>query len=126
MRVTPPHHFGRHLPSSPAPAPTSRLRRWTASPNNIIVTPGHWRVRHAGRPKGRDYRENGGRRPRRATPRTMNYRISTESGFLRADLLERETADETRTFLQAVVLATVNHRCSRVLVHVRLSKPLFT
>ena len=56
----------------------------------------------------------------------MNYRISTESGFLRADLLERETADETRTFLQAVVLATVNHRCSRVLVHVRLSKPLFT
>ena len=56
----------------------------------------------------------------------MNYSISTENGFLRADLLERETADETRTFLQAVVLATVNHRCSRVLVHVRLSKPLFT
>jgi len=56
----------------------------------------------------------------------MNYRISTENGFLRADLLERETADETRTFLQVVVLATVNHRCSRVLVHVRLSKPLFT
>jgi len=41
-------------------------------------------------------------------------------------LLERETADETRTFLHSVVLATVNHRCSRVLVHVRLSKPLFT
>ena len=56
----------------------------------------------------------------------MNYSISTEDGFLRADLLERETADETRTFLQAVVLATVNHRCSRVLVNVRLSKPLFT
>ena len=56
----------------------------------------------------------------------MNYRISIENGFLRADLLERETADETRTFLQAVALATVNHRCSRVLVHVRLSKPLFT
>ena len=56
----------------------------------------------------------------------MNYSISTENGFLRADLLERETADETRTFLHSVVLATVNHRCSRVLVHVRLSKPLFT
>src|SRR5438876_6393254 len=56
----------------------------------------------------------------------MNYRISTGNGFLRADLLERETADETRTFLHSVVLATVNHRCSRVLVHVRLSKPLFT
>jgi hypothetical protein len=56
----------------------------------------------------------------------MNYRISTENGFLRADLLERETADETRTFLQTVVLATISQRCSRVLVHVRLSKPLFT
>src|SRR5437762_716174 len=87
---------------------------------------GHWRVRHACRPQGRDCREDRGRRPRPAAPRTMNYSISTENGFLRADLLERETADETRTFLQAVVLATVNHRCSRVLVHVRLSKPLFT
>jgi hypothetical protein len=56
----------------------------------------------------------------------MKYRISTENGFLRADLLDRETADETRMFLQAVVLASINHQCSRVLVHVRLSKPLFT
>jgi hypothetical protein len=56
----------------------------------------------------------------------MNYRISVENDFLRADLLDRETADETRRFLQSVVLATVNHRCSRVLVHVRLSTPMFT
>jgi hypothetical protein len=56
----------------------------------------------------------------------MEYRISTENGFLKAELLDRETADETREFLQSVVLASVNHRCSRVLVHVRLSKPLFT
>ena len=56
----------------------------------------------------------------------MEYQISTEDGFLKAELLERETADETRRFLQSVVLASVNHRCSRVLVSVRLSKPLFT
>jgi hypothetical protein len=56
----------------------------------------------------------------------MKYQITMEHGFLRADLLERETAEETRMFLQAVVLARVNHRCSRVLVHVRLSNPLFT
>jgi hypothetical protein len=56
----------------------------------------------------------------------MEYQISTEDGFLKAELLERETADETRQFLQSVVLASVNHRCSRVLVSVRLSKPLFT
>src|ERR1700704_3507209 len=56
----------------------------------------------------------------------MKYQITMERGFLRADLLDRETAEETRAFLQAVVLASVNHRCSRVLVHVRLSNPLFT
>jgi hypothetical protein len=56
----------------------------------------------------------------------MKYQITMEGGFLRADLLERETAEETRAFLQAVVLGSVNHRCSRILVHVRLSNPLFT
>ncbi len=56
----------------------------------------------------------------------MKYQITMERGFLRADLLDRETAEETRAFLQAVVLASMNHRCSRVLVHVRLSNPLFT
>ena len=56
----------------------------------------------------------------------MKYQITMEHGFLRADLLERETAEETRVFLQSVALASINHRCSRILVHVRLSNPLFT
>jgi len=56
----------------------------------------------------------------------MEYRISNENGFLRAELLDRETPDETRKFLNAVVLASIDHPCSRVLIHVRLSKPLFT
>jgi hypothetical protein len=56
----------------------------------------------------------------------MKYQFTMERGFLRADLLDRETAEETRAFLQAVVLASSNHRCSRILVHVRLSTPLFT
>ena len=49
-----------------------------------------------------------------------------ERGFLRADLLERETAEETRRFLRAVVFESARHRCSRILVHVRSSKTLFT
>ena len=49
-----------------------------------------------------------------------------ERGFLRADLLERETAEETRRFFRAVVFESVRHGCSRVLVHVRSSKTLFT
>jgi hypothetical protein len=56
----------------------------------------------------------------------MEYRISNENGFLRTELLDRETPDETRKFLNAVVLASIDHPCSRVLMHVRLSKPLFT
>jgi len=56
----------------------------------------------------------------------MKYKIAMERGFLRADLLERETAEETRTFLRAVVLESVKHGCSRILVHVRSSKTLFT
>ena len=49
-----------------------------------------------------------------------------ERGFLRAELLERETAEETRRFLRAVVFESERHACSRVLVHVRSSKTLFT
>jgi len=56
----------------------------------------------------------------------MQYRIGMERGFLRADLLERETAEETRRFFRAVVFESVRHGCSRVLVHVRSSKTLFT
>ena len=56
----------------------------------------------------------------------MKYSISTESGFLKADMLDRETAEETRIFLHAVVSAIINLRCPRVLINVRLSKPLFT
>jgi hypothetical protein len=56
----------------------------------------------------------------------MEYRISNENGFLRAELLDRETPDETRKFLNAVVLAGIDHPCSRVLMHVRVSKPQFT
>ena len=63
---------------------------------------------------------------RTGAPETMQYKIAMERGFLRADLLERETAEETRRFLRAVVFESVKHGCSRILVHVRSSKTLFT
>jgi len=56
----------------------------------------------------------------------MHYRIAMERGFRRAELLERETAEETRRFLRAVVFESIRHGCPRVLVHVRSSKTLFT
>ncbi len=62
----------------------------------------------------------------RGAPETMQYKIAMERGFLRAELFERETAEETRRFFRAVVFESEKHRCSRVLVHVRSSKTLFT
>ncbi len=63
---------------------------------------------------------------RTGAPETMQYKIAMERGYLRADLFERETAEETRRFLRAVVFESARHGCSRILVHVRSSKTLFT
>jgi hypothetical protein len=53
------------------------------------------------------------------------YKITAEPGYLRAELFERETVEETRAFLDAVVRSNVNHRRSRILILVRLSKSIF-
>jgi len=53
------------------------------------------------------------------------YKITTEPGYLRAELFERETVEETRAFLDAVVRNNAIHRRSRVLILVRASKLIF-
>jgi len=53
------------------------------------------------------------------------YKISAEPSYLRAELFERETVEETRAFLNAVVRNNANHRRSRVLILVRTSKSVF-
>lgn len=53
----------------------------------------------------------------------MSYRISLEPAFLRAELTHRETVDEMRQFLRAVVRNSA--RCPHVLISVRASHPLF-
>ena len=52
-------------------------------------------------------------------------RIAFKGGYIKAELSDRQTALETREFLAAVVKSTQEHRCSRILVVVRESKPLF-
>jgi hypothetical protein len=54
------------------------------------------------------------------------HRISAEPGYLRAELFGRQTADETRKFLDALHAAALEHRRARILVCVRNSKPIFT
>ena len=53
------------------------------------------------------------------------YKITAEPGYLRAELFERETVEETRAFLDAVVRSNADHRRSRVLILVRASKSIF-
>jgi len=53
------------------------------------------------------------------------YKITAEPGYLRAELFERETVEETRAFLDAVVRNNAIHRRSRVLILVRASKSIF-
>jgi hypothetical protein len=54
------------------------------------------------------------------------HRINAEPGYLKAELFGRQTADETRRFLEALHAAALEHRRARILVCVRNSKPIFT
>ncbi|HET7766829.1 MAG TPA: hypothetical protein VFK92_17220 [Burkholderiales bacterium] len=56
----------------------------------------------------------------------MLYKITVEPGYLRAELFNRETMEETRAFLQLVASSALKHGRSRVLISVRSSNPVFT
>ena len=56
----------------------------------------------------------------------MLYKITIEPEYLKAELFNRETMEETRTFLQIVAGSAVKHGRSRVLMSVRSSNPVFT
>lgn len=59
----------------------------------------------------------------RAHRPAMTYRISLEGEFLRVELAHRETVEEMREFLRALVRNSA--RCAVILLRVRASKPLF-
>ena len=63
--------------------------------------------------------------PDQAVRSTMRYQITAEAGYLRAELFNRETVEETRAFLRAVVRENAKHRRPCVLILVRVSKPIF-
>lgn len=54
------------------------------------------------------------------------HRISAEAGYLRAELFRRQTVEETKAFLEAVLAAALKHRLPEVLISVRNSKSIFT
>ena len=56
----------------------------------------------------------------------MVYRIATERDYLRADLFNRETAEESREFFDAVADCATRHQRSCILISVHSSSPMFT
>lgn len=56
----------------------------------------------------------------------MRYEIVAESRFVRATLINRRTAADTREFLTALTAECIRLQCFTVLVSVHASKPIFT
>ena len=61
--------------------------------------------------------------PTNSRGRAMAYRITVEADFVRAELAHRETVEETRDFLQALLRYSESYPC--LLIQVRSSKPVF-
>ncbi len=55
----------------------------------------------------------------------MWYRLTREPEYLRAEMFDRRTAEETRLFLAAAAAELERDPCSAVLVWVRSSIPVF-
>lgn len=55
----------------------------------------------------------------------MLSQITCEGDYIRAVLFDRQSAAETRSFLESVIAAATMHDCSHVLISVRASRPLF-
>jgi hypothetical protein len=55
----------------------------------------------------------------------VRYTIEQKSGYLKAEMVERDTAAETAEFVQAIVAALRTHQVSRVLISIRSSRPVF-
>ncbi len=55
----------------------------------------------------------------------MRYKIEPQAGYLKAEMVERDTAEETAAFVEAIVEALRAGRADRLLVSIRSSRPVF-
>jgi len=55
----------------------------------------------------------------------MLCEISVEAGYLKVDLFNRQTAEETRDALAAIAAEARKHACSQILISVHASRPIF-
>jgi hypothetical protein len=55
----------------------------------------------------------------------LKYTIENLSGYMKADMVERDTAAETEEFVRAIVAAVRKDRITKVLISIRKSRPVF-
>lgn len=55
----------------------------------------------------------------------MQYKIEPCAGYLKAEMVERDTAQETSEFVNAILDALRSHRIFKVLISIRSSRPVF-
>jgi hypothetical protein len=55
----------------------------------------------------------------------VKFHIERRDGYVHAELYQRDTADEMRTFLEAVKAACLEHGCPNILVAIRASRAVF-
>jgi hypothetical protein len=56
----------------------------------------------------------------------MHYRFTLRDDYLHAELVGRETVEETISFMRALAAEALKTRCTRVLLCVRRSRSIFT
>ena len=56
----------------------------------------------------------------------MRYRFTLRDDCLRAEMIGRESVDETIEFIRALAAEAEKRQCARVMVQVRRSRPIFT
>lgn len=55
----------------------------------------------------------------------MRYTIEMQDGYLKAEMVERDTAEETAEFVEAIVAALRAGQAGKVLISIRNSRPVF-
>ena len=62
---------------------------------------------------------------RAASSTTMRYTIEVGPQYIKAEMVERDTAEETKEFVDAVLGALRQHRLLRLLISTRSSRPVY-
>src|SRR6185503_3068170 len=55
----------------------------------------------------------------------MRHKIEPREGYLLAEMVGRETSEETAEFVRALVAGLAEHRANRLLISVRSSRPIY-